>query len=233
MLKKHMQKKIKVKWTITTKYQFFLQFYKKLYSKKFKKSYYDTRFSSSIIKYQSRPFNHFRLNDKNFYQQTKSIILAQTLTRNIVFCSSNSLITFSNIWNNFWITNETELYVMTIDFLAQDLKWFSYIKHRYSKFKIKNSLNSNNKIKKIFQNFFLIYNELANRLMYKIYFYVFYLKPRIHNEFVVYRLYLTFTGSRIFANLGTSAKVSNNYFSLSLGLFLKFFKKKKSIKKKN
>jgi hypothetical protein len=61
---------------------------------------------------------------------------------------------------------------------------------------------------------------------------MFYLKPRITNEFIVYRLYLTFTGSRIFANLGTTTKISNNYFSLSLGLFLKFFKKKKSIKKK-
>lgn len=232
MLKKHMNKKIKIKWTTTTKYQAYIRFYRRLYNKKYKKSYYNVRFASNIIKKQTLPLKHLSINNKNFFQKTKSIFLAKTLTRNIIFSSSNSLIVFSNIWNKFWLTDETEFYIMIIDFLSHDLKWFNFSKKRFIKKKTRNTFTSISKIKRIFQNFFFIYTELAHRLLYKIYFYMFYLKPRFSNEFVVYRLYLTFTTNRLFANLRTSLKSSNNYFSLSLGLFLKFFKKKKSLKKK-
>jgi hypothetical protein len=121
---------------------------------------------------------------------------------------------------------------MAIDFLAEDLKLFRFIKRQYLSLRSRNSFSMITSAKKVFQKFFLIYLELSNRIIYRIYFYMFHLKPRIENEFVVYRLYLTFTSSRIFANLGTTNSFSNNYFSLSLGLFLKFFKKKKSMKKK-
>ena len=45
----------------------------------------------------------------------------------------------------------------------------------------------------------------------------------------IYKLYLTFTSNRLFINLLNAP--GKNYVSLSVGLFLKFFKNKKSFKK--
>jgi len=45
----------------------------------------------------------------------------------------------------------------------------------------------------------------------------------------IYKLYFTFTSNRLFINLLNV--VGKNYVSLSVGLFLKFFKNKKSFKK--
>jgi len=49
------------------------------------------------------------------------------------------------------------------------------------------------------------------------------------NCFNIYKLYFTFTSNRLFINLLNVP--GKNYISLSVGLFLKFFKNKKSFKK--
>lgn len=199
-------------------------------TKKVTKSFFNKRFSSNIVINYSRPKYNSHFYSKNFFSKTNNNLLAKHITTNIAFCSTNSIIGFASLWENFLKSDETEFITPILNFLAQDFQWFNYFAVKFIQVQY-NRQNPINKVRKLLQQFLSLYLEFSRRNLYHLYDYVYYLKPRVKNEFVVYRLYLTFTGSRIYANLGTKFGPVDNYFSLSLGLFLKFFKKKKSIKK--
>lgn len=125
-----------------------------------------------------------------------------------------------------------------IDFLADDMEIFKYRKTRYLPVKRLFKLigptmigNKNGKydIKKVFIRLLNFYRFIGLRVLYNLHQRIYYLNP--NKELALYKLYLTFTANRLFINLFNRDGVSRNYLSLSVGLFLKFFKNKKSFKK--
>lgn len=128
------------------------------------------------------------------------------------------------------IGNDYLVITPAIDFLADDMEIFRYRKRRYQLvnrlFKMK---SKKKKIRTVFSRLLNFYRFFGLRTLYNLYQRVYYLDP--NKELVLYRLYLTFTANRLFVNLFNRSGTARNYLSLSVGLFLKFFKNKKSFKK--
>lgn len=125
--------------------------------------------------------------------------------------------------------------------MSDDLQIFGYAKNRYKSFKrikwFRKKYRPLKYRKKVFQlrvrralkRLMRFYTEFSSRSLIGLYKYVYHLKPR--KDVAIYKLYLTFTSTRLFINLVSRGGRKYNYLSLSVGLFLKFFKNKKSFKK--
>lgn len=127
-----------------------------------------------------------------------------------------------------------------IDFLSDDMEIFKYRRYKYLavrrlfKFIGPTMINNKNRryhLKRVFIRLLNFYRILGLRILYKLYKRIYYLNP--NKEIALYKLYLTFTFNRLFINLFNRDGIKRNYLSLSVGLFLKFFKNKKSFKKIN
>lgn len=78
-----------------------------------------------------------------------------------------------------------------------------------------------------FSDYVNLYNEFTNYFYLKFFHYT---KSFMNRKVLVtYSLFFNFRGSRLFITLNNSK--SQNYFNLSVGIFLKFFKNKKSLRK--
>ena len=73
-----------------------------------------------------------------------------------------------------------------------------------------------------------IYQHLNFKSLFNVFLYLRNLRS-VDSSLNIYKLHLTFTSNRLFINLLNMP--GKNYISLSVGLFLKFFKNKKSFKK--
>ena len=97
------------------------------------------------------------------------------------------------------------------------------------KFKIKNRFLFF-KLNKLKLNFLLNYIKLYNLFFYSIFLDIFYLTKFLKKKNrLIYFLILSFKKNKLYINLQNLNK--KNYLSLSAGLFIKFFEKKKSLKK--
>jgi len=104
--------------------------------------------------------------------------------------------------------------------ILRDLNYKSKTKNRYLFFKL-------NKIK---LNFLLNYIKLYNLFFYSIFLDIFYLTKFFKKKNrLIYFLILSFKKNKLYVNLQNLNK--KNYLSLSAGFFIKFFEKRKSLKK--
>jgi hypothetical protein len=104
--------------------------------------------------------------------------------------------------------------------VLRDSNYKSKTKNRYLFFKL-------NKIK---LNFLLNYIKLYNLFFYSIFLDIFYLTKFLKKKNrLIYFLILSFKKNKLYVNLQNLNK--KNYLSLSAGFFIKFFEKRKSLKK--
>lgn len=109
-------------------------------------------------------------------------------------------------------------------------KIISIIKEKNSKIKTKRNFFYNKLFFKNIQlitNYFYIYNYFFYSIYIDIFYFIKYIK--IYKKTLYYYLILSFKKNKLFINLKNFSK--KNYLSLSNGLFIKFFEKKKSFKK--
>ena len=191
-----------------------------------------------INKNYYRPQTRSQLNIKSFYQKTKRNSFIKQFNRNIHFTSTNIILTYDTVWGPYMKGTDYLVITPAIDFLADDMEIFKYRKFKYLPIKRLFKLigptmigNKNRKydLKVVFIRLLNFYRLLGLRILYNLYHRIYYLNP--NNELTLYKLYLTFTANRLFINLFNRDGISRNYLSLSVGLFLKFFKNKKSFKK--
>jgi hypothetical protein len=180
--------------------------------------------------------------DKSFYQNTRVNFLSKQYTRGLAFCSTNAIYSYVTVWNSVWSTGSTYLLIPLIDFLAYDLKFYNYDRWRYRRLKtllpkttLKSRLNlykridSKLKMNKALERLLKLYTLYTQRSLYKLQQRVYYWDPQ--TDLVIYKLFLTFKSTRLYVNLESFGGRKCNYFSLSPGLFLKYFNNKKAFKK--
>lgn len=108
-------------------------------------------------------------------------------------------------------------------------KLLETIRNNNYKMKIKNEKNFN-KIKKNRLISIINYIKLYNLFFYSIFLDIFYLNKFLKKKNrLIYFLILSFKKNKLFFNLQNFNKI--NYLSISTGFFIKFFEKRKSIKK--
>jgi hypothetical protein len=108
-------------------------------------------------------------------------------------------------------------------------KLLNLIKNNNYKLKLKNKQHLI-KINKSRLNFILNYIKLYNLFFYYIFLDIFYLNKFLKKKNrLIYFLILSFKKNKLYVNLQNLFK--KNYFSISTGFFIKFFEKRKSLKK--
>ena len=157
-------------------------------------------------------FNHLFLNKKfNYY--------LISWKKNYDFYSSISFLVYQYNFKFLKKKFNSVKYHKLIEVL-RDYNYKSKIKNRFLFFKL-------NKIK---LNFLLNYIKLYNLFFYSIFLDIFYLTKFLKKKNrLIYFLILSFKKNKLYVNLQNLNK--KNYLSLSAGLFIKFFEKKKSLKK--
>jgi hypothetical protein len=90
-------------------------------------------------------------------------------------------------------------------------------------------LNPNLKTRQALNKLLSFYLEFTHRVLHYCRIYV-HFQRNFYSE-VKYNLYLTFTANKLFINLVSNGGMKYNYFSLSVGLFLRFLNGKKALKK--
>lgn len=157
-------------------------------------------------------FNHLFLNKKfNYY--------LISWKKNYDFYSSISFLVYQYNFKFLKKKFNSVKYHKLIEVL-RDYNYKSKIKNRLLFFKL-------NKIK---LNFLLNYIKLYNLFFYSIFLDIFYLTKFLKKKNrLIYFLILSFKKNKLYVNLQNLNK--KNYLSLSAGLFIKFFEKKKSLKK--
>ena len=113
------------------------------------KSFFNKRFSSNIVINYSRPKYNSHFYSKNFFSKTNNNLLAKHITTNISFCSTNSIIGFASLWENFLKSDETEFITPILNFLAQDFQWFNYFAVKFIQVQY-NRQNPINKVLKLY-----------------------------------------------------------------------------------
>ena len=157
-------------------------------------------------------FNHLFLNKKfNYY--------LISWKKNYDFYSSISFLVYQYNFKFLKKKFNSVKYHKLIEVL-RDYNYKSKIKNRLLFFKL-------NKIK---LNFLLNYIKLYNLFFYSIFLDIFYLTKFLKKKNrLIYFLILSFKKNKLYVNLQNLNK--KNYLSLSAGLFITFFEKKKSLKK--
>jgi hypothetical protein len=191
------------------------------------KSTYNIHFASHNVLRHCRPQTNTNYQLKSFFISTCSTSVSRQVTRNISFCSTNTLLSFSTSWNSTWITNETYYIAPIINFLAENLLLLSYHSIRYSWSRTWKDQNVG--MKRRLNALLSFYLEFSQRTLYPFHMYIHFQK-NWHDD-TRYNLYLTFTANRLFINMVSKGGLRYNFFSLSVGLFLKFLNGKKSLKK--
>jgi hypothetical protein len=192
-----------------------------------RKSLYNIHFSSYNVLRHCRPLMNLDSQLKSFFTSTRSTLISRQMTRNISFCSTNTLLTFATSWNQAWTTSETYYITPVLDFLADDFLFFTYTDKRYTL--SRTWKDTNVRSKRCLSSLLSFYLEFNQRSLYSFHMYVHFQK-NWHDD-TRYNLYLTFTANRLFINMVSKGGLRHNYFSLSVGLFLKFLNGKKSFKK--
>ena len=139
--------------------------------------------------------------------------------KNIYFNESTDLLVFTKIKLNNWkdkILLNIAAYVEEFSTFTQPSK-----KQRF-KF-LKKYINFNKSV----TSFLALYHQLCLRNFFK--FFRFISQYKYTSEFGLYNIYFNFRGNRLFTSVLNSNK--RLYITLSVGLFLKFFQNKKSLKK--
>lgn len=165
---------------------------------------------------------------RSLYMSTQSISVARQLTRYTSFTSSNTLLAFAKSWNKFWRTEETRFITPAVAFLGDDTYFFDYISRRYS-LSHRSHADQNKKVKTALNKLLSFYLEFTHRVLHQCRIYI-HFQRNFYDE-VRYNLYITFTSNKLFINLVSNGGMRHNYFSLSVGLFLKFLNGKKALKK--
>jgi hypothetical protein len=214
-----------------TKIQVYTKKDKRLLKSRFRKSnvksLHNIHFSTDNVLQYCRPFMNLDSQYKSFYTKTRSSLVARQVTRDVAFCSTNTLFTFASSWNKAWITGETSYITPVLDFLADDFLFFSYADKRYTSGRTWKNQGAGSK--KSLSKLLSFYLEFYQRSLYSFHMYIHFQK-NWHDD-TRYNLYLTFTANRLFINMVSKGGLRHNYFSLSVGLFLKFLNGKKSFKK--
>ena len=130
----------------------------------------------------------------------------------------------------FFITYQNNLNFFKKKFNAlKYYKLLNLIKNNNYKLKLKNKQHLI-KINKSRLNFILNYIKLYNLFFYYIFLDIFYLNKFLKKKNrLIYFLILSFKKNKLYVNLQNLFK--KNYFSISTGFFIKFFEKRKSLKK--
>jgi hypothetical protein len=145
---------------------------------------------------------------------TKFIIKKNSKPNQIYFNETNTLYNYIQIWNILWI-DETNQKILKNFKLLTTFKLFNI-----------NSKTSNLLTSLI--RFSNLYIHLHTKSLFNFFLYLRNLSKK-DTCLNLYKLYFTFTSTRLFINLLSWS--GKNYTSLGVGLFLKFFKNKKSFKK--
>jgi len=148
------------------------------------------------------------------------------------------MLTYDITWSPYLKGDSFLIITPAVDFLSKDMEIFKYHKIKYLPvdrlFKLvgPNMLKIKNKkyeMKSVFFNILNFYRIIGLRVLYTLQQRIYY--SNLKKDLALYKLYLTFTANRLFINLYNRDGLTRNYLSLSVGLFLKFFKNKKSFKK--
>lgn len=169
------------------------------------------------IKKKSKKTLHIKLNHKEiFFLKKKHSFCKLNFKKNFQLIQTNHY----NIYKNNTIFSKKNFNNIKYD------KLLNLIKSK--KIKKTNALNSLlNKINyNVISNFILIYNFFLNSVYIDVFYLTKFLKDKTHSLFF---LILSFKKKKLYINLQNTKK--KNYLSLSAGLFIKFFEKRKAIKK--
>ncbi len=184
------------------------------------KKYFKKR---KILKLNNKPIFKYFLKKKfklnNFFLRKKYIYYTIYWKKNLDFLKSARFITYSNNLNILKKKFNTIKYQKIIDVLRER----NYKNKIFcEKFYLKK--------KKIRLNQILNYIYIYNLFFYSIYLDIFHLNKFLKKkDRIIYFLILSFKKNKLFINLQNINK--KTYCSISTGLFIKFFDKRKSIKK--
>jgi hypothetical protein len=151
----------------------------------------------------------------------KNTLLARNLNRTIAFNDHNSLLMYATVWEKIWSTDDTYYLTPVADFLTEDFDIFTYTSKKMW-CHVKTMI-----IRLKLIRFLGLYLELTMRTLLDFSKRLFILNP--YGFEPLYNLFFTFTRNRLYINLWSPT--GRNYLSLSVGLFLKFFKNRRSFKK--
>lgn len=179
-----------------------------------------------------------------FYGLTKKKFLQKNFLRTISFTEWNSVCKYAHNWESIWNSediNFLKFFSISLPVTAKQYKFTSLYRHDWKKFTPelvwgnrqslfyrKPHTIRNQSFKIILHRFMNIYILFNWKSMFKIYTNTFHINPR-NQELTCHNLYLTFYNTRLYINLVNLKGL--NCCSLSVGLLLKFFKNKKSLKK--
>ena len=195
------------------------------------------QFASRTVRAQFRPQELIRLAQKRLYQRTRVNLIARHFTRNIAFSSSNTLRAYSLSWQRTWKTHRLTIAVDDyLNFLGEDLGIFEYLEWGFPSMNSTRYEEAHHKTVRLkLQSLLHHYMEVSYRQLLHL--------GRCYGLTISRRwgarhhVYWNFTANRLFINMNNFIDLNNahfrqrNYISLSLGLFLKFFKTRKSFKK--
>ena len=137
------------------------------------------------------------------------------------------MLIFARSWNTFCWTGDTYQMTPIFEFLNEDTIYFKYYERRF--LHARAISDPRRKVTTAITRLLHMYYEYTHRSLYRFYMYL-HFRNNWQDE-TKYHLYLTFTANRLFINMVTEHGLQHNYFSLSVGLFLKFLNGKKSLKK--
>lgn len=183
--------------------------------------YKNTRNNLKYLKYRLKRTLKLRFKENNlFFCRTRVIYLPVYWKINIGFYPT---VPYNAYQGQFWWIRRK-----FINFKYHAI--IAIIKEINAKMRSRSRRNFNRTVKKktrVLHDFLYLYNYF----FYSIYTDLFYLMKFIKSrrQRVRHFLILTFTANRLFVNLQNLAR--KNYLFLSTGLFIKFFEKKKSLKK--
>lgn len=189
------------------------------------------QFASRTVRARFRPQELLRVNRRKLYQRTRVGMIASHFTRNIAFSSSNTLLLYALDWQRAWkASNLTTAVDDYLSFLGIDMGTFDHHTwgfRPYSRTYYED--NHHMKVRLKLQYLLRHYMEVSYRQLLHL--------GRCYGLTISRRwgarhhVYWNFSANRLFINMNNFRLRQRNYISLSLGLFLKFFKTKKSFKK--
>jgi len=166
--------------------------------------------------------NYFKRKFKvyNFFLRKKYTYYLITWKKNYDFHSSLSFLTYQYNVNSFKKKFNSVKYYKLSELVRENNHKFK-IRYKYSFFKWD----------KFRLNYFLNFSKLYNLFFYSIFLDIFYLNKFLKKKNrLIYFLILSFKKNKLYINLQNLYK--KNYLSLSTGFFIKFFEKRKALKKK-
>lgn len=136
------------------------------------------------------------------------------------------------VWQELWLVPSFK----NVTTIVADLAEWSYRRTFTQKLyfgskKLKTRWDRSRKVRKSLQALLAVYWSFSGRTLLRLHNYVYTLNHRLFFNQIRTKVYLTFTGQRLFLNVGSPNNPKPNYLSMSSGLFIKHFKNKKSFKK--